>query len=59
MADTGINKMDFYSNHPKLLVAVDSIIFGFNEHDTELKLLLLKRNFEPEKRKLVIDGWLY
>lgn len=37
------------SDYSKILVAVDSIIFGFNENDLELKLLLLKRNFEPAK----------
>jgi ADP-ribose pyrophosphatase YjhB (NUDIX family) len=56
MANSGINKMDFYSIYPKLLVAVDSIIFGFNENDRELKLLLLKRNFEPEKGKWSLMG---
>ena len=56
MANSGINKMDFYSKYPKLLVAVDSIIFGFNENDRELKLLLLKRNFEPEKGKWSLMG---
>ncbi len=39
--------MDFYSKHPKILLAVDSIIFGFNENERELKLLILKRKFEP------------
>jgi len=48
--------MDFYANQPKLLVAVDSIIFGFNENDTELKLLLLKRNFEPAKGEWSLMG---
>ncbi len=48
--------MSFYENHPRLLVAVDSIIFGFNENDTELKLLLLKRKFEPAKGKWSLMG---
>ncbi|MEZ5103388.1 MAG: NUDIX domain-containing protein [Draconibacterium sp.] len=48
--------MNFYDKYSRLLVAVDSIIFGFNEHDTELKLLLLKRNFEPEKGKWSLMG---
>lgn len=48
--------MNFYSTYPKLLVAVDSIIFGFNENDVELKVLLLKRNFEPEKGKWSLMG---
>lgn len=48
--------MNFYSTYPKLLVAVDSIIFGFNENDLDLKVLLLKRNFEPEKGKWSLMG---
>jgi len=56
MADPGVNTMNFYEKHPRLLVAVDSIIFGFNEYDTELKLLLLKRNFEPEKGNWSLMG---
>lgn len=48
--------MDFYSKYPKQLVAVDSIIFGFNENDLDLKILLLKRNFEPEKGKWSLMG---
>ena len=35
----------FYSHNPKFHIAVDCIIFGFNQKD--LNLLLLKRNFEP------------
>ncbi len=48
--------MNFYSNYPKLLVAVDAIIFGFNENEHELKLLLLKRQFPPEKGKWSLMG---
>ncbi len=48
--------MNFYSNFPKILVAVDAIIFGFNENEFDLKLLLLKRNFEPEKGKWSLMG---
>jgi ADP-ribose pyrophosphatase YjhB (NUDIX family) len=48
--------MDFYSNFPKILIAVDAIIFGFNENEHDLKLLLLKRNFEPEKGKWSLMG---
>jgi hypothetical protein len=48
--------MDFYSNFPKILVAVDAIIFGFNENEFDLKLLLLKRNFEPEKGSWSLMG---
>ncbi len=36
---------NYYSQHPKFYIAVDCIIFGFNQG--ELSLLLLKRNFEP------------
>lgn len=36
---------NYYSSNPQLYVAIDCIIFGFNEG--ELNLLLLKRNFEP------------
>ncbi|MCY1721476.1 NUDIX domain-containing protein [Prolixibacteraceae bacterium Z1-6] len=57
MAGTTINhQMDFYSKYPKTLVAVDSIIFGFNQNDLELKLLLLKRNFEPAKGEWSLMG---
>jgi len=48
--------MNFYSKFAKLLVAVDAIIFGFNENEHELKLLLLKRNFQPEKGKWSLMG---
>jgi len=39
--------MSYYSEHEKFHVAVDSIIFGYDEGGRELKLLLLKRNFQP------------
>lgn len=43
-----------YSDTDKILVAVDCIIFGF---DTEgLKILLIKRDFEPEKGKWSLIG---
>lgn len=37
----------FYQTYPKFLLAVDCIIFGFQ--DDRLKLLLQKRDFEPYK----------
>lgn len=37
----------FYQTYPKFLLAVDCIIFGFQ--DDRLKLLLQKREFEPYK----------
>lgn len=43
-----------YDNHDKLLVALDCIIFGFDRK--ELKLLLIKRDFEPEKGKWSLMG---
>lgn len=48
--------MNFYSDFPKILVAVDAIIFGFNENEHELKLLMLKRQFAPEEGKWSLMG---
>lgn len=44
----------YYSNKDKFHVAVDSIIFGF--YQSELHLLLLKRNFEPAKGEWSLMG---
>jgi 8-oxo-dGTP diphosphatase len=46
--------IDKYTSHDKILVAVDCIIFGFDGH--ELKALLIKRAFEPEKGKWSLMG---
>jgi 8-oxo-dGTP diphosphatase len=46
--------IDKYTSHNKILVAVDCIIFGFDGH--ELKALLIKRAFEPEKGKWSLMG---
>lgn len=43
-----------YSTEDKVLLAVDCIIFGFDEED--LKILLIKRDFEPEKGKWSLMG---
>lgn len=43
-----------YKNEDKVLVAVDCIIFGFDQET--LKLLLIKRGFEPEKGKWSLMG---
>jgi 8-oxo-dGTP diphosphatase len=43
-----------YNRHHKLLLAVDCIIFGFD--GGELKALLIKRGFEPEKGKWSLMG---
>jgi 8-oxo-dGTP diphosphatase len=44
----------FYIQHQKFLVAVDCIIFGFDYK--QLKLLLIKRNFQPQKGKWSLVG---
>jgi 8-oxo-dGTP diphosphatase len=46
-----INK---YKNHDRILLAVDCIIFGFD--GKEMKALLIKRGFEPEKGKWSLMG---
>jgi 8-oxo-dGTP diphosphatase len=43
-----------YKNHQKILVAVDCIIFGFD--GSQIKALLIKRGFEPEKGKWSLMG---
>ncbi len=43
-----------YSTEDKVLLAIDCIIFGFDGED--LKLLLIKRDFEPEKGKWSLIG---
>lgn len=43
-----------YRNQQKILVAVDCIIFGFD--GAQLKALLIKRGFEPEKGKWSLMG---
>lgn len=43
-----------YSTENKVLLAVDCIIFGFDNED--LKILLIKRDFEPEKGKWSLIG---
>lgn len=46
--------MKHYVGQKRILVAVDCIIFGFDGE--ELKLLLIKRGFEPEKNKWSLMG---
>ena len=41
--------IDKYTSQDKILVAVDCIIFGFDGQ--QIKALLIKRGFEPEKGK--------
>lgn len=46
--------LNSYSSEDKVLLAVDCIIFGFDNED--LKILLIKRDFEPEKGKWSLIG---
>src|SRR5690606_29916793 len=46
--------MTKYSKQNRLLVAVDCILFGFDGYD--LKLLIIKRGFQPEKNKWSLMG---
>ncbi len=46
--------LNSYSKEDKVLLAVDCIIFGFDGED--LKILLIKRDFEPEKGKWSLIG---
>ena len=48
------NAPDVYAQHPKISVAVDCVIFGYEED--ELKLLLYPRRFEPNKGEWSIMG---
>jgi len=47
-------KKKYYGEHPTFHVAVDSIIFGFDQ--SELKLLIHKRQFEPSKGEWSLFG---
>ena len=46
--------MNQYAHPTRLLVAIDCIIFGFDGQ--EIKLLLIKRNFEPEQGRWSLMG---
>ena len=46
--------LNHYNEEDKVLVAVDCIIFGFDEEG--LKILFVKRGFEPEKGKWSLMG---
>jgi 8-oxo-dGTP diphosphatase len=46
--------LNSYKSHQKILVAVDCIIFGFD--GMQIKALLIKRAFEPEKGKWSLMG---
>lgn len=49
-------KISLYKRHQKILVAVDCIIFGFDGKLKQLKALLIKRGFQPEKGKWSLMG---
>jgi 8-oxo-dGTP diphosphatase len=48
--------MKLYSMYSKIYVAVDCIIFGYDIVEKEIKLLLIKRSFEPAKGKWSLAG---
>jgi len=48
--------LEIYSKHPKHFQAVDCIIFGYDIIEKELKLLLIKRSFEPAKGQWSLSG---
>jgi len=48
--------MKLYSQHTRHLVAVDCIIFGYDILDKELKLLVVKRSFNPGKGSWSLAG---
>ena len=48
--------MKNYSKYSKYLVAVDCIIFGYDIQKKILKLLLVKRNFDPAKGSWSLPG---
>jgi len=47
-------KINRYQSHQGILVAVDCIVFGFD--GKQIKVLLIKRGFEPEKGKWSLMG---
>jgi ADP-ribose pyrophosphatase YjhB (NUDIX family) len=48
--------MELYSNYKRYLVAVDCIVFGYDITEKELKLLLIKRSFDPMKGSWSLTG---
>lgn len=48
--------LEIYSKHHKHFQAVDCIIFGYDIIEKELKLLLIKRSFEPAKGQWSLSG---
>jgi 8-oxo-dGTP diphosphatase len=50
------DQVKIYSPNPRHYVAVDCIIFGYDILKKEIKLLLIKRSFEPAKGKWSLAG---
>ena len=48
--------MKLYSEFQRHLNAVDCIIFGYDILDKEIKLLLIKRSFEPARGMWSLAG---
>ena len=48
--------MRLYSKYSRYLIAVDCIIFGYDIHEKNIKLLLIKRSFNPAKGKWSLAG---
>jgi 8-oxo-dGTP diphosphatase len=48
--------MKLYSKYKKYFVAVDSIIFGYDILEKDIKLLLIKRSFDPARGKWSLAG---
>jgi 8-oxo-dGTP diphosphatase len=48
--------MKLYSKHTRHLIAVDCIIFGYDILEKEIKLLLIKRSFDPAKGRWSLAG---
>lgn len=53
LGDIFMVHLHHYNKEDKLLVAVDCIIFGFDE---TLKILMVRRNFEPERGQWSLIG---
>ena len=48
--------MKIYSKYDKHLIAVDCIIFGYDILEKDIKLLVIKRSFEPAQGKWSLAG---
>jgi 8-oxo-dGTP diphosphatase len=51
-----VRMLELYSKHPRYFNAVDCIIFGYDITEKELKLLLIKRSFEPARGQWSLAG---